>query len=297
MKLSRIAAFIAIPAALSLGACGGGSTATIANATGDTANVRIVNGTPGLGTFDVYLQTTGSAAPSNPILQNVAYAVASDYLIEPAASASVLVQHAGGGSPGSGTSQLASCPIPQLTRNAKYSIVIVHAQNTVNCALFQDFDYTTAPQYRMHNASVNATAVAAGGLGFGVIPVPDAPAGSPFTVQGTAPLGNLSAGAAGAATGFTGAQPTSLSASSTSVTFAVGTGATGTTPSIATVDSKFLFAPNGTTQPNTSGLLNFTGSVGSSIFALDCTAAAIAAVPHAACSAGGTTLVGYTDRL
>ena len=292
MNITRIVALLAAPAAISLAACGGGSTATIANVSGNTANVRFVNGTPGQGAFDIYVQATGSAAPTTPIVQNIAYAVASDYITQPAVAATILVQAAGGPAPGGGA-QRASCPIPQLASNGKYSIVIANASGTLNCALFQDFDYTAAPQYRVHDASPNGGAA----LGFGVIASSNAPAGTPFTVQGSAPLGNFAASGAGAAQSYTQAQPNALAASPTSVTFAVGAATSGTTPAIATIDSKYLFAPNGTTQPNASGALNVTGTAGSSIFALDCTAAAIAAVPHATCSASGTTLVGYTDRL
>ena len=297
MKLPRIIALLVAPAAaLSLAACGGGSTAGIANASGNTANVRFVNGTPGQGAFDVYFQSSGSAAPTTPLVSNVAYAVASDYLTQPAVAATILVQVAGGPAPG-GAAQRASCPIPQLASNGKYSIVIVSAQSTLNCQLFQDFDYASAPQYRVHDASPNAGAIAAGGLGYGVIAASNAPPGTPFSVQGTAAPGNLAATPGGSAQSYTQVQPNALTASAGSVTFAVGAATSGTPPSIATIDSKYVFAPNGTTQPNTSGVLNVAGTAGTSIFALDCTPGAIAAVPHAACSAGGTTLVGYTDRL
>ena len=296
MKLSRIAALLAVPAALSLAACGGGSTATIANVSGNTANLRIVNGAPGLagtGAVDIYFQTTGSAAPSQTIVNNLAYGVASDFTTQAAAAASVIVQRAGGAAPSAGGAQLTSCPMPQLSPNGKYSVVVVNAGGAVNCELFQDFDYATAPQYRVHNAARNSSLATT--AGFGIIASASAPPGTPFTVQAVGPQGNLAASAVGPATSFTQAQPNSISAFSGSVTFAVGTGTSGTTPAVATLDSRSIFSPNGTTQPNSSGALNFTGTAGTSVFALDCSGATPIA-PNVNCT-GGVALVGYTDRL
>ncbi|MEA2687846.1 MAG: hypothetical protein QOD51_453 [Candidatus Eremiobacteraeota bacterium] len=295
MKLTRIAALLAVPTALSLAACGGGSTGTIANVSGNTSNVRIVNGAPGItgtGAVDIYFQTTGSAAPSQPLINNLGYGVASDFTTQPAAATSVIVQRAGGPAPSTGTGQLSSCPLPQLSSNSKYSIVIVNANGVVNCDIFQDFDYTTAPQYRVHNAARNGALSA--NAGFGIIPSASAPPGTPFTVQVVGPQGNIAA-ANSAATAFTAAQPQSIAAFSGSITFAVGAGTSGTTPALATLDSRAIFAPNGTTQPNTTGALNFTGTAGTSLFALDCTGATVIA-PNVTCT-NGIALVGYTDRL
>ena len=295
MKLTRIAALIAVPSALSLAACGGGSSATIANVSGNTANVRIVNGAPGIGgggAVDIYFQTTGSAAPSQTIVNNLSYGVASDFTTQAAAAASVIVQRAGQPAPSTGTGQLSSCPLPQLASNGKYSIVIVNANGVVNCELFQDFDYTTAPQYRVHNAAPNSAL--ASSAGFGIIPSASAPPGTTYTVQVAAPSGVLSASGSGPATAFTQAQPQSIAAFSGSITFAAGTATSGTGSALATLDSRYIFAPNGTTQPNTSGALNFTGTAGTSLFALDCAGAAIA--PNVNCP-NGIALVGYTDRL
>ena len=53
MKLSRLAAFVAVPAALSLAACAGGTSGVIGNSVGtggQQANIRFVDGAPDLGT-------------------------------------------------------------------------------------------------------------------------------------------------------------------------------------------------------------------------------------------------------
>lgn len=293
MNLTRIAASIAVPAALSLAACSSGSSTTIANVTGNTANVRIVNGAPTLasGSLDVYFQSTGSAAPTTPAVSAISYGVASDFLTQPAAAGTVLVQRAGGPAPSTGTPQLASCPLPQLAINGKYSIVVVTSGGTANCEIFQDFDFTGAPQYRAHDAAANSAL--AGGAGFGTIPSPSAPPGTTFAVQAATTQGNLAAGPSGPATSFTAAMPNSIAQFNGSVTFAVGAGTSGTTPAVATLDSRYLFAPNGLTQPNSTGALNFTGTAGTSIFALDCTTTV---APNVPCTAG-VALVGYTDRL
>ncbi|HEY0393094.1 MAG TPA: hypothetical protein VGD01_01240 [Candidatus Elarobacter sp.] len=292
MNFTRIAAFLAVPVGLSLAACAGGSTGTIANISGNTSNLRIVNGAPGLagGSIDVYYQSTGSGSPTQPVVNGLTYGVASDYLTQPAVQASIILQTHGGPAPSTSQPQLTSCPLPQLSINAKYSIVIVAAGGSPNCELFQDFDYTGSPQYRAHNATANAVLPTAG---FGTIPAAGSPPGTPFSVQVAGPRGALAATGSGPATAFTQAQPQSIPAFSGSITFAVGSATSGTTPAVATLDSRFIFAPNGTTQPNTTGALNFTGTAGTSIFALDCTTTVATNVP---CTAG-IALVGYTDRL
>jgi hypothetical protein len=291
MQLSRIAALVAVAGAFSLTACGGSSSGTVANISGNTANVRIVNGAPGQGSFDIYFQTVGGALPSSPVSTALAYGTATDFLTQPAIGENLIAQQAGSASPGASGRATLSCPLPQFGINAKYSIVIVNSSGTLNCELFQDFDYSGSTQYRAHNAALNSAL--AGGSGFGTISSASAPPGSPFTVQVSGPQGTLAAGALGSATSYTAAQPQSVPAFTGSITFAVGTATSGTSTALATLDSRYLFAPNGTTQPNTGGGLNVTGSAGTSIFALDCTSAVATNVP---CT-NNIALVGYTDRL
>ncbi len=293
MKLSRTAAWIV--AAVSLAACGGGSGATIANVSGNTANLRLVNGisgVPGVANVDVYFQSTGSASPANTIVSNLAYGTASDYLTQAATAGNILVQTAGGGAPSTGATQIASCPVPQFAINAKYSVVLVRVAGGVNCELFQDFDYTTSPQYRAHDAAPNSALSA--GAGFGTESTAGATPGTTFSVQTASALGNNAAGNA-AATSYTAAQPNTITGFSPggSITFAVSAQTSGSATALATLDSRYIFAPNGTSQPNTTGALNVTGSAGTSIFALDCTANV---APNVPCS-GGVALVGFSDRL
>ena len=296
MQLSRIAPLIAITGALSLSACAGGSSdAGIANVSGNTANVRVVNGAPGQGSFDIYFQAVGGSLPSSPVSNTLAYGTATDFLTQPAIGENLIAQQAGTASPGASGKAFLSCPLPQFGINAKYSVVIVNNAGSLSCELFQDFDYTgSTAQYRAHNATTSGSALAAT-AGFGTIAAPSAPPGTPFTVQTTGTRGNL-VGTSGAPVNYTQAQPNTIAPFSGSVTFAVGNGTSGTTPALATLDSRYIFGPNGggTNQPNASGNLNFTGSVGTSIFAIDCTGATVAS--NVACT-GGVALVGYTDRL
>ena len=293
MNPTRIAALVAVLASFALADCGGGSTG-VANATGQQAYLRVLYGLPGNGPLDIYFQSTGTAAPSVPIVASEAYAVSSDYLTEPAAAGTLLVQNAGGGSPGSGAAQLTSCPLPQLANNGKYSIVIARANSVVNCIIFQDFDYTGAPQYRFHDASPNAGA----SMGYGVINAANAPVGTAYTIQGIATLGNAAAGG-GTVTTFTQATPVNVlaGAGANNVTFAKGPGTAGlggTEASTGTISASRIFGPNSTAQNNTSGSLNVSGTAGTSVFAVDCTAAAVASLAGVSC-VNGTALIGQTD--
>ncbi|HTD32736.1 MAG TPA: hypothetical protein VK665_03665 [Candidatus Elarobacter sp.] len=251
-----------------------------------------MNGAPGQGSFDIYFQAVGGALPSSPVATTLAYGTATDFLTQPAIGENLIAQQAGTASPGASGRATLSCPLPQFSINAKYSVVIVNNAGTLDCELFQDFDYNASTQYRAHNATTSASALAAS-AGFGTIPSASAPPGTPFTVQAVGPRGNL-VGTSGAPTSYTAAQPNSIPGFSGSITFAVGNATSGTTPALATLDSRYIFQPNGTTQPNTTGALNFTGSAGTSIFAIDCTGATVAT--NVPCS-GGVALVGYTDRL
>ncbi|MBV9463911.1 MAG: DUF4397 domain-containing protein, partial [Verrucomicrobiae bacterium] len=272
----------------------GSSSGTVANVAGNTANVRVVNGAPGQGSFDIYFQAVGGALPSSPVASTLAFGTATDFLTQPAIGENLIAQQAGSGSPGATGKAFLSCPLPQFGINAKYSVVIVNNAGSLSCELFQDFDYTGTPQYRAHNATTAGSPLAAT-AGFGTIAAPSAPPGTAFTVQTTGPRGNL-VGTSGAPVTYTQAQPNTIAPFTGSVTFAVGNATSGTTPALATLDSRYIFGPNGggTNQPNASGGLNFTGSVGTSIFAIDCTGTTVA--PNVPCNAG-VALVGYTDRL
>jgi|GEM_PF-1074453 len=300
MKAARFAAFLSLPAVLSLAACGGGTSgAGIANVTGNTANVRFINGDTATGAVDVYIQSTGSQPPSAKVAGPLAYGEATDYMTEPVVAGSVITEPAGSQAPSTGAHPVASCPVPATSTGGNYTIVLTNSSAGANCMLFQDANYTGAPQIRAHDASANQAAAGNGSLGFGVISSASAPAGTPFSVLADATLGTAAIGN-GAPTSYTMTPPVTFTApGSGSLTFAVGANAAvGTTePSIATLDSRYIFMPNSFNQPNTTGALNYPGSVGTSLFALDCTSAAMATLPagtNVQCNAG-VALFGYTD--
>jgi len=290
MNCSRILGAVALPLALSMGACNDNNDLYTTTST-SYANLRMVNGisgAPGVASVDAYFQASGTSAPSTPFVGNLAYGTATDYVSEAGVSGTVVVRAAGSGS---GGTALATCPIPGMVLNVSYSVVFVYVAGVVNCELFQDVAFSSTPQYRAHDASPKSALSSV--AGFGMLQTPAAPAGSTFTVSVPEAQGNLSAGAAAVAA-WTLAQPNGVVPfTATSVTFAVGAQQTGTGPALATVDSRYLFSPSGTTQPNTTGGLNVAGSVGTSVFALDCTSNIAPTVP---CS-GGVALVGFTDRL
>jgi hypothetical protein len=264
---------------LSVASCGGGSQSS-APPPPATSSVRVVNGAGS--SFDVYFRATAAPLPSAAMATGLAYAVASGYATQSTGTATLYIQTAGGPAPSTNLPQLGSCTLPALAPNGKYSIVIVNQGSTKDCALFQDLDYTGAPQYRMH-------AVFAA-VGYGVIYAPSAQIGNMYTAQGGAGIGNL----ASASSTYTPASPINIAPFSGSISFAVGNATSGGGSASLTLDSRYIFAPNGTTQPNTTGALNVAGTAGTSIFYLgNCVTNA---GPNVNCVAG-TMLVGYTDSI
>ena len=99
MKLTRLAALVAVPAAFSLAACAGGSSGVLGNnlgTGGQQASIRFVNGSPDLGSnIDIYLQATGAAAPSAPAAPsttNMPYAQTSLFFSEPPTAYTAVVR-------------------------------------------------------------------------------------------------------------------------------------------------------------------------------------------------------------
>ncbi len=293
MNLSRVAAVVAVPVALSLAACSGGSSGFINNnigTGGQQANIRFVNGSPDLGSnIDIYFQATGAAAPGAPASSsttNVAYGVVTPFIQESPVAGTVTVRAAGASSSGAALLGLA-CPIPQMAVNAKYTVSISGSGATHTCLVFQDFDYTAAPQYRVHNASLNAPATVAYGT-------TSTPATATATYSGTqvAPRGGNSSAVGG--TTYTQVQPAGPIGNPADPTFVIGTNTGGPTfPVTVSLEAKYLFSSGSLAQPDTSGTLNFPSTAGTSIFAIDCSAPPAAGVQ---CNAG-VALIGTFDTL
>lgn len=283
MHLSRLAALVAIPAALSLAACGGGSSGLLSPALGPVGQqglVRFVQGSPQDRSVDLYMVSSGGTPGTSP-LTTISYGAATDFTAFATTAYTLQVRPAGSGTSGT---LLASCPIPQLANNAKYSIVLAHsslAGGAMDCVLFQDMDYTATAQYRFHDA---ATALGTGSsVGFGTIAAASAPPGTPFVVQGNAALGGLAMTPSGGQ--FLQVTPVQIQGGTTSSsTFAVGANATaGTTESsTTTLAGGSITGPGGASAPGTS------------IFAINC-AGAPSLPSGVTCGANGVALIGQLD--
>jgi len=293
MTRLRIAALLAVPAALSLAACSGGSSGVIGNPVGTggaQSNIRFVNGAPDLGNVDIYFQATGAAAPSSPAsttTANVAYAVVTPFVAESPTAGTVVVRAAGASASSAALDSL-SCPIPQMGINAKYTVAIAGVGGgNHRCLLFQDFDYTTSPQYRVHDASLNAPAA----LAYATATTPTTPGTAvPYNGAQVASRG----GDAFTSAPFTQVQPAGPIGNPTNPTFVVGPNSGGATfVATNTLAAQYLFASGSTTQPDSTGALNYNSTAGTSLFAIDCTSAPATGVQ---CNAG-YALIGTFDTL
>lgn len=272
MKIFRaFVALLALPAALSLAACGGGSTG-IAQATGATSNIRYVNGAPGTN-YDVYFTSTGTATSTTAAFSGLNYGTASDFQSQPATSATVNFRTSGS----AGTVAAAGgCSIPQMSSGNNYSVVIENGSGTVSCTLFQDNLYSATGQYRFHNASQNATSAlgaGSGGFAFGVtngvgLPQPAVPyaSGDIATFPGIVPT----------QTQFQLVNAVTAVTASTPVGFAIGTtppNGTTTFAATAAVNANQFQTPlasAGTVAfPDTANTLPGGGYNNGSIFVID----------------------------
>ncbi|GAC1425670.1 MAG: hypothetical protein NVSMB64_32530 [Candidatus Velthaea sp.] len=296
MKLSRaLVASLALPAALSLAACGGSSSTAFGNVTGQQSQLRFVNGAPGAAgttnSFDIYYNTTGTSATSVPI-QTLAYGGISDFSSQVVGAAQIFIRPAGAAA--TSATLVGSCSLPQTGNNEKDTVVIVNsatpaAGQSVTCALFKDFDFSAASggQYRVHHASP-AAAVANPTVSFGTT---NGAAAATFTVAGTATF-----------PGTTASNPTSTFASvgvngpvsaATPVGFAIGKNGNGTASTIAQINANQFVSPGTATQPDTANTLPGGGFNNASIFAIDCNSAT---TPQGSACVAGVGLIGSFDN-
>src|ERR1700737_2307255 len=152
MKLPRIAAFLAIPTALSLTACGGGSTSPfVNNATQGAAQVRFVQGDPKIGALDIYFYQSSGAPTTSTAFANLAFGEASDYQQQTAVPNTLVARVAGSAS---SSAAVTACNLPAIT-NVNYSVVIADQNGTPNCMVFQDQNYSGTAQYRFHHSAAD----------------------------------------------------------------------------------------------------------------------------------------------
>jgi hypothetical protein len=264
--------------------------ATVVPGTGvQGPQVRFVNGDFRLSTIDV---TFTPGAPNVPsAIRNLPYAQPTDFFA--AATFNTLTLRQGG--TGAAGTPLAICTLPQLANNTAYSVVIADRIGAPNCMVFLDANYTAPRQYRVHHAADDAaiTQFAVTNLAYGV----STSAGAPFVMQGTAPLG-----------AFVTAQNVPTSAVTMGNQVPTGAGATfvvarlvspaATLEPLATLPLIAVFAPGTFVQPDSQGALPFAPFGGVSLYAIDCTPPAIAAIPGSnfiTCGPTGIALIGVFD--
>jgi hypothetical protein len=264
--------------------------ATVVPGTGvQGPQVRFVNGDFRLSTIDVTF-TPGAPNVSSAV-RNLPYAQPTDFFA--ASTFNTLTLRQGG--TGTAGAPLAICTLPQLANNTAYSVVIADRVGFPNCMLFLDANFTALRQYRVHHAAADAaiTQFAVINLAYGV----STSGGAPFVMQGTVPLG-----------AFVTAQNVPTTAVTMGNQAPTGSGATfvvarlvspaSTLEPLATLPLVAVFAPGTFVQPDSLGALPFAPFAGISLYAIDCTPVAIAAIPGSnfiTCGPAGIALTGVFD--
>jgi hypothetical protein len=291
MKFSRTLALLAIPAALSLAACGGGSTG-VSNAVGLQSQLRFVNGAtdPSGASVDIFFTSSGTQAATGALVPALSYGSITDFGVQPVTAAQILIHTA------NSPTILGSCNIPQPANNEKDTVVIVNSGNAtapLTCTEFKDFDYTAPGQYRFHHAAAVAAA-ATPSFSFGVTGgVPSAT----FTAAGAAAFPGSFAANPGFAVGSAG--PNGPVTAGPATGFAIGANAqAGTTvTTIAQMNVSQAIAPSpfpgmSASQTDTANTLPGGGFNNASIFIIDCNGAT---TPQGTACVGGVALIGSFD--
>lgn len=293
MKATRaLVALLTIPAALSLAACGGGSSG-VSNITGQAASIRFVDGSPDAGTVDLYYVPTGQTRGATPTVANAAFGTIGDFQTEALTAGQVFVYPAG-----TSTTPLGiSCNVPQLANNAKYSVVISGqvAKGTAQCTLFQDFDYTANGQVRVHHASPAAAAAGLSTVAFGFYTPPFVPTAT-IGVAGTATFPGFTAPGGPPQASFASTGVTNVTTTTSPIGVAIGqnpASATNTFNGIAAIDAAKFVNPGTATQSNTAGTIPGGGFNNASIFAVDC--GTNASTPQGSACTSGVGLIGTFD--
>ncbi|MDB5094167.1 MAG: hypothetical protein JWO85_2268 [Candidatus Eremiobacteraeota bacterium] len=286
MTLPRIAACITIPAALLLSACGGGSTSPfVNNATQGTAQVRFVQADPKFGPVDIYFFQSAGGQTTTPAFSGLAFGEASDYQAQTAVPNTLVARAAGSAS---SSAAVTACNLPPLA-NANYSVVIADQNGAPNCMVFQDQNYSTTLQYRMHYA---AALYAAANPTFATVSYGVGTTPAAFTAQGTSGVG----GFLGSTNPITQSGSTGNLANAAGTVFGVGPSAAAgaTVTALTSLPATSIFAPSSFTEPDTAGSLPYSTYAGVSLYAIDCTSA-IPGTPAPIACRSGLALIGVFD--
>lgn len=264
--------------------------ATIVPGTGvQGPQVRFVNGDFKLSTID--LTFTPGAPNVSSAVTNLPYAQATNFFTASSFNTITLRQ---GGSGASGT-LLAVCTLPQLANNTAYSVVVADRTGAPNCIVFLDANYTAPRQYRVHHAAADATIFqfAVTDLAYGV----SSSSGGALAMQGVVTLGAFVPVQNVPTTAVTLGNQAPAGAGTTFVVARLVPPAATLAP-LATLPLVGVFAPGSFVQPDSVGTLPFAPYAGISLYAIDCTPAAIAAVPGSnllTCGPTGIALIGVFD--
>ncbi len=293
MKCLR-ALLIAAPLALALTACGGGGSTTLANATGQASSIRYVNGSPDIGTVDLYYIPTGQTLGATPQVPTAAYGTISDFQSEPSTAGQVFAYPAGNKS-----TPTLSCSIPQMSNNGLYTVVISGqvAQHTLQCSLFQDTPTSATGQVRVHHASPAAAAVGLSTIAFGFYNAPYNAVNQPtLGVAGAAPFPGFATAGGVQQNSFVTVGVSTVTSTSTAIGIGAGTypvNASGVFTPALTIDAAKLVNPGTTTAGDTAGTIPGPSYNNASIFAIDC--GTNATTPQGTTCASGAGLIGSFD--
>jgi len=148
-------AAISLATLASLAACGGGSSGT-STVLSQTAQLRIINGSPDAGLIDIHLgnNTGGTFAGGT----GLAYGQITAFQNEPTVSQTIVATTAGQ------TNTIVSCTLPQLQNNQRYTVVVAGkfansggTATGTQCQFFQEVAFTTPTgqaSVSVHHASL-----------------------------------------------------------------------------------------------------------------------------------------------
>jgi hypothetical protein len=234
---------------------------------------------------DIYFFQSAGSQTTTPAFSGLAFGEASDYQAQTAVPNTLVARVAGSAS---SSAAVTACNLPPLT-NVNYSVVIADQGGVPNCMVFQDQNYSTTLQYRMHYAAslyvaANPTFAT---ISYGVGTTPTA-----FTAQGTSGVGGFVA----STNPITQSGSTGNLANAVGTVFGVGpSAAVGTTVTpLTSLSATSIFAPSSLTEPDTAGTLPYSTFAGVSLYAIDCTGA-IPGTPTPIACRNGLALIGVFD--
>ena len=269
MKNTRAAlAVLSLATLASLAACGGGSSGP-STVLSQTAQLRVINGSPDAGTIDIHLgnNTGGTFAGGTGLV----YGQITAFQNEPTVVQTIVATTAGQ------TNTIVSCNLPQLQNNQRYTVVVAGkiangggTPTGTQCQFFQEIPFTTPTgqaSVSVHHASPAAAAAGAASIAFGGY-TPGQANYQPFSASAVATLAPISGGAT--------AQGTAVNVVIPGVTSGAGIGVyvaaqgTPTTPAATLLPSQAQTGNSGTNGAgDTSNFLPYQSLINFDVYAID----------------------------